>query len=322
VDIQNDQITDFRKAAEGYSAKDGFTTTPNLRGRITKLGGVPVDQVEVDPSARWALKGDRGITYSAKPPRNAEVIEGSYWPEDYSGPPLISFDADLARQLRLKIGDNLSVNVMGREVTATISNFRRIDWGTAGINFFMVFSPGIFERAPHTHLATLRVAGGQESEIYRKLTDSFPNVSVIRVKEAIDAINNVLQRMKTALLAASSVTILAGMLVLGGAMAAGQRRRNYEAVVLKVLGMTRAQILRAYIFEYAILGGVAAALALAAGNVAAWLVITKLMGGTFILDSIGSVEIALLSIFVTVGLGLLGTLSALSAKSSGQLRAA
>ena len=321
VDVQNDQFPAFRTLSESLGGKDGFSSTPSLRGRITKLNGVSSEDAQVDSDGRWALKGDRGVTYSAALPKNASIVEGKYWPIDYTGPPLISFDVDLARQLRLKIGDTMSVNVMGREITGTISNLRKIDWGTAGINFFMVFSPGIFEGAPHTHLATLRVGAGEEEKAFRQLTDAFPNVSVIRIKEAIEAINAILQRMKTALMAASLVTIVAGVLVLGGAMAAGQRRRIYEAVVLKVLGMTRAQVLFAYLVEYALLGLVAAILAVGAGNAAAFAVITQLMGGRFVFDWLGSIQIAILSVVVTVGLGLVGTLGALSAKASGQLRA-
>ncbi len=320
VDIQNDQLPAFQALAKSLGTPDGFTTTPNLRGRITKLGDVPADQAVIDPEARWALKGDRGITYTKSPPKNAKVIEGAFWPEDYQGPPLISFDIDLARQLHLKLGDQISVNVMGRDFTATISNLRKIDWGAAGINFFMVFSPGLFERAPHTHLATLRVPPGTEDSAYRQITDAYPNISVIRVKEAIETVNGILQRLKSALLAASSVTILSGILVLSGAMAAGQRRRIYEAVVLKVLGMTRVQILAAYLLEYAALGLISAVLACAAGSLAGYVVITRVMGGNFTFDLVGAVQIAVISMVLTIGLGLIGTLAALSAKAAPYLR--
>lgn len=320
VDIQNDQLDAFRTAAAAFAPKADFASTPSLRGRIVKVKDQPAEDAPVEPEGRWALKGDRGVTYAATPPQGGAVVEGAFWPPDYAGPPLLSFDAALARAFHVGLGDTLTVNVMGREITGTIASLRKVDWSSGGINFILIFSPGVFEAAPHTHLATLRVAPGREEAAYRALTDAFPNVTAIRVKEAIDGVNAILEKLKTALMAASTITILAGVLVLGGAMAAGQRRRIHEAVVLKVLGMTRAQVLSAYLIEFAALGLVAALIAGAAGTGAAYVVVTRVMGGAWIFLPWTMIGTGALAILVTVGLGLSGTIGALSAKPAPVLR--
>ncbi len=112
-----------------------------LRGRLVALKGVPVDKIEAPPDSRWALDGERGITYAATTPRGGAVTEGTWWPADYQGKPLVSFEAELAERFGLTIGDEVTVNVLGREITATIANLRRVEWESLAINFVMVFSP-------------------------------------------------------------------------------------------------------------------------------------------------------------------------------------
>src|SRR5262249_27621640 len=154
----------------------------------TRLAGVPVESAAVKPEAQWALRSDRGVTYAATPPRGSQVVEGAWWPKDYAGPPLVSFDRDLAHGMGLKVGDTLTVNVLGAHITATIGNLRAIDWGSLGVNFTLVFAPGTLEAAPQTYLATVRVAPESEEQLQRAVTDRFPNVSAIRIKDVLERI--------------------------------------------------------------------------------------------------------------------------------------
>src|SRR5690606_11645690 len=127
IDIQSNQLDDFVTLAEAIPDVSEVNHVPNMRGRIVAVAGVPAERVEVAPEARWALRGDRGITYSAAPPEGAVVVEGSWWPEDYAGPPLVSLDREIAKGMNIGIGDTLTVNVMGREIEAKIANLREID---------------------------------------------------------------------------------------------------------------------------------------------------------------------------------------------------
>src|SRR5262249_22557826 len=164
--------------------------------------------------------------------------------------------------LGLKLGDEVVVNVLGRNITARIANLRTLDWQSLGINFIMVFSPNTFRGAPTADIATVTYPGGASSEeetaLLKALPDEFPTVTAVRVKDALDALGPVVANLVLAVRGASVVTLLAAVLVLGGALAAGQRHRVYDAVVLKTLGATRAQLISAYALEYLMLGAATA----------------------------------------------------------------
>src|SRR5690606_39485376 len=103
----------------------------------------------------WVLRGDRGITYARNVPENSTLSQGEWWLDGYDGEPLVSFAAQEGRELGLKLGDTVTVNVLGRNITARIASFREVQWESLAINFVMVFSPNTFAGAPHSWLATL-----------------------------------------------------------------------------------------------------------------------------------------------------------------------
>lgn len=324
VDIQPDQIDALETLVTGTEGVTGFNRVPMLRGRIAAVNGVPSDELTVAPDVQWALRGDRGITYSATPPEGSTLIRGTWWAEDYSGPPLVSFSEELAQGFGVGLGDRITINVLGRELEAEIANTREIDWTNLGINFVLVFSPGMLSSAPHTVLATVEMNGGSaagEEALEREITTAFPNITSVRVREALEAVNSLLENFSMAVRATGGITLAAGVLVLAGAMAAGFRSRVRDAVVLKVLGATRGRILGIYVREYAALGLATALIASLAGTSAAWVVITMVMEmpWTFLPGTL-AVTVAAATL-VTVALGLLGTWRALSVPSASVLRA-
>lgn len=256
-----------------------------LRGRIVKLKGVPVEDMKAPPEAQWVLNGDRGLSYSETVPEGSNVTEGAWWAPGYSGPPLVSFEAELAGKLGLKLGDTVTVNVLGRNIEATISNLREVHWENLAINFVMVFSPNTLQAAPHNLLATIRLPhgtpGAEEVAMIRDLGRAFPAVSAIRVRDAINQFNKIFDKVMNAVQVAGSVTLLAGALVLAGALSTAQRRRILEAVILKTIGGTRWQILRAHAYEYAFLALAAALVAILLGAAAAWAALYFLMETPF-----------------------------------------
>jgi putative ABC transport system permease protein len=320
IDIQPEQAAAFERLVETVPGVDGVEKVPSLRGRITRLAGRPVGEAKIDPAVAWVLRGDRGLTYAARPPEGAEIAAGAWWPADYRGPPLVSVGEQEGRGLGLSLGDTLTVNVLGREVTATVANFRRIDWASFGINFVLVFSPGLLEAAPHSFIAVAKVPAEGEAALETAVTDRFPNVSAIRVREALASANRILGNIAVAVSATAVVTLAAGMLVLAGALAAGHRRRIYEAVILKVLGGRRLQVLGAYLMEYAILGLAAAAIAAAVGGIAAYVVVTQVMRASWVWLPLTVLEIGALSVIVTVLFGLAGTWAALAERPAPHLR--
>jgi putative ABC transport system permease protein len=270
IDIQNDQLGRFDDIVTHIKGVSGLRSVPSLRARIVSLNGVPAETAQVAPGSQWALRGDRGLTYAAMLPEGSHVVEGTWWPADYAGKPLVSLDADLAHGWHLAVGDTLRANVLGRDIDFRIANLRRIDWRALNINFTLIAAPGLLEHAPQMHIATLRNPPAQDSTLLRAVNDALPNVTGIRVSDVLQAVGDLVGKLAAALSAAGAVTLLSGALVLTGAVAAGQRRRTAEAVVLKTLGATRAQIRGAWLVEFAALGACAGLVAAGIGTLASY----------------------------------------------------
>jgi putative ABC transport system permease protein len=320
LDIQPDQAAGFDAAVRAVPGAGALDRVPMLRGRITAVAGVPVDRLAPKPQAAWALQGDRGITWSATLPPGSRVVAGQWWPADYRGPQLVSLDAEVAAGLGVKPGDTLTVNVLGREITATIANLRRFDWLTLSINFVMVFSPGMLEGAPRTDIATVRADPAAETAIETAVTDRFPNISAIRVRDALEAVDAILRQIAGAVRATAAITLVAGVLVLGGAIIAGHHRRVHDAVVLKVLGATRPALALGFALEYGFLGLVTAALAALLGSVGAWLFVTRALEAPWAPLPGAVAATALIGLLVTLLLGFAGTWRALGEKAAPHLR--
>ncbi|MCZ8376633.1 MAG: FtsX-like permease family protein [Beijerinckiaceae bacterium] len=297
---------------------------PQLRGRIIEINGTPSAEFKAAERVSWVLDGDRGITYSAKPPEGSSIVSGAWWPEDYRGPPLVSFGRDVAEGLGLKVGDRITVNVLGRRITAEIANLREIRWQRLGINFILVFSPNTFQGAPYTFLSTLTPAAGAdpkaEIELTRKVAQGFPAISSVRVRDAINAVEQIVSQLALAIRASSGIALVASILVLAGALAATARTRQQEGVILKTLGATRSTLLKALLVEYAALGAIAAVFGLLCGAIGARFVVVEIMRLDFMVPWMTIVSIAISAFVVTIILGLIGTWHLLGQKPAPYLR--
>jgi putative ABC transport system permease protein len=320
LDIQPSQVADFDRELGAFPTGEGLERVPMLRGRIMKMRDVSVDKIPTPPDNAWVLKGDRGITWSAQPPKGSRLVEGQWWDPNYQGPPLISLDAETAHAFNLKIGDTITVNVLGREITGTIRNLREIDWSNLSINFVMVFSPGMMSGAPQTHIATLHVAPEQEGPLISLLAKDFPNVSAVRVRDAIASAAEILRSVGAAVRAAAGVALAAGVLVLAGAMAAGQQRRIYESVLLKMLGGRRRDIAQSFLWEFALLALSAAAIALVIGSIGAWFFLRRMMETEFVFSPSAALGAVALSLALALVIGFAASWRALGAKAAPFLR--
>ena len=317
--------------AEAFSAFLGsrapdakIERVPMMRGRITALNGVPAGQIKPPEDAAWILDGDRGITYAEILPEGSQILDGQWWNAEEARQPLVSFESDAARALGLTVGSSVTVNVLGRAITAKVANLRKVEWRSLGINFVMVFSPGTFRGAPHADLATLTLPNGPqpklEAEIVRDAAKAFPSVTSVRVKDALDAVNDLVHKLTLAIRGASVVAVLTSLLVLAGALAAGHRARLYDAVVLKVLGATRRRLLLAYVLEYGALGAATAAFGILAGTLAGWGIVARVMRLDFRPDPVGALMVAGLAVAFAVIVGLAGTWRILGQKPAPYLR--
>lgn len=323
ADVQSAEVDAFRKMLTDRRPDAIIEQVPMLRGRIVRVGGRRAEEVKAEQNAAWVLDGDRGVTYSATLPAGSKLTAGEWWPADYKGPPLVSLDGDIARGLGLKIGDEIAVNVMGREIAARIVNLREVDWRSFGINFVLVFTPSTFAGAPHTELISMTVPPGTShasASLVSDVSRAYPTVVILAVREALQQALSLTEKISTAIRAASSITLVTALLTLGGALAAGQRARLYDAVVLRMLGATRRRLILAYLLEFLLLGAATSVFALAAGSVAAQLIVTRLMKLDFVLDWPGLATIVGIGCLTTIGLGLAATWRTLGAKPARVLR--
>lgn len=320
VDIQAAELPRFESLVRAQPGIEDLKQVPSLRARIVAVNGVPADRVHATPDTAWALRGDRGLTYAATPPAGTRIVAGNWWEADYDGPPLVSFDADLARGWGVHIGDTIRVNVLGRDIDLKIASLRDIAWQSLSLNFTLVASPGLLQQAPHTHIATVRVADKDQGALLRAVTDALPNVTGIRVQDVLAAIAVLLDQVAAALTVTGSLTLIAGALVLVGAVAAGQRRRTREAIVLRMLGASRRQIRTAWLVEFASLGIAAGLIAALVGTLASYGVVRFLMhfDWTFLPGRLAATLIASLAMMLVFGYA--GTATALRAKPALMLR--
>ncbi|MCJ8310022.1 MAG: ABC transporter permease, partial [Hyphomicrobiales bacterium] len=333
VDIQSTEFEPFQQTLQELAPEGTVQTLPMLRGRIVSINDVPSSEIKAKEGGEWVLRGDRGITYSADLPPNATLEKGEWWDSNHTGENLLSFTAEEAAEVGVDVGDVIVINVLGRELSARVVNLRNVEWQSMSMNFVMVFSPNTFAGAPHAHLATLRVGektslGNEETaeqvardgEILKQVTTQYPTVTTVRVRDALNAVNGLIGQMATAIRAAALLALAASILVLGGALAAGNRARIHDAVVLKTLGATRRTLITAFVTEYALLGLATAIFALLAGGLASWFVINGIMGFTFTLMPEIALATVISALVFTVGFGLIGTWRVLGQKAAPVLR--
>jgi len=320
IDIQPDQLAGFESAVRSVPGAHEIRQVPMLRGRILKVNGTPASQVRATEDGAWVLRTDRGLTWSAAMPPGTDLVDGTWWPANYSGPPLVSFAAGAARGLGLRLGDSVTVDVLGRPLTARIASLREVQWDTLALNFVMVFSPGMIEHAPQTHIATVYADPSAENAVEKAVTDKFPNVTAIRVREVLNDLGGLMERIAGAVRLTAGITVLAGALVLGGAIAAGHRRRVYEAVILKVLGARRREVLATFLMEYGLLAAATMAIAALVGSVAAWAVLTRVMRADWIFLPGAVAWTGAVAAALTLGLGFAGIWRALGHKAAPLLR--
>ncbi|SFE55193.1 ABC transporter permease [Roseivivax sediminis] len=278
VDIQKDQMPRFLEIVEGDAAVEKVESAPMLRGIITEINGTSAQEVAGD---HWVIQGDRGVTYSDRPSEETRITEGEWWPEDYDGPPQVSFAADEAAEIGLSLGDEITMNILGRDITAEITSFRVVDFSTAGMGFVMSMNPAALEGAPHTFISTVYADAEAEAGVLRAVADEMPNVTAVGVRDAIDRVSQLLAGVSEAVRWGAAATLLTGFLVLIGAAAAGEQARTYEAAVLKTLGASRARILTSFALRAALLGAGAGVVAIVAGIGGGWAVTAFVMETTF-----------------------------------------
>ncbi len=299
IDIQKSQMDEFEKMILGVKDVSNLNKVPNLRGRIRSVNGQDAESALVDSSERWLLRGDRGFTYLTDKPDYSEILEGEWWSADYNGPPIISIVEDVASAFDVGVGDQLTLNILGRDITATVANVRTVDWSTMTINFAITFAPGVLEAAPHSYLATIAAPENVENQILNQVAQKFPNVTAIEVREALQVVSNILGQIAMAMRVIASLALITGILILFSSILSSFRQRRYETILMKVLGITPKVIDKAVRIEFLILGIIAGLLALILGTLSAYLVIVYVMDFSWVWNISISLSIILSSLVIT-----------------------
>lgn len=324
IDVPKAQSAEFDAFLRGWSPKAEIDHVPMMRGRIVAVKGVRAEKLRPREDSAWALEGDRGVTFSDKLPSGSQLVAGEWWDEDAKGKPLVSIESKVAEGLDVVLGDEITVNVLGRDVTARVANLRRVDWRSYGINFVLVFSPATFRNAPYSEMFTISYGSNDEAtrdaRLTRDVAKRFPAVAAIRVKDALDAVDKIASQLALAARVAAGVAILTAILALASALAAGQEARLHDAVVLKTLGATRGWLAGAYLLEFAILGVIACLISLVAGSLAAYFLTENLMKMDFVFRAGPVFATSISALLVTVLLGLAATWRVLGLRPGAALR--
>lgn len=325
LDVRSTDQTAFRDFIHRQAPGAVLGEAPMMRGRIVRIGDVEAANFKAKENAAWVLEGDRGVTFADAPPAGSKLVSGEWWAKDYSGPPLVSLDSEIADGLGLKIGDRLTVNVLGRNVSAKIANLRKVNWRTFAINFVMVFSPNTFKGAPHSVLVSAalgpKATAADEVALLKASVHDYPSVSAVRVHEALEAVQALVAKLAQAIRAASGIALGTSVLVLAGALAANRRARMADAVVLKILGATRGRLMLTFLIEYLTLGVATAGFGVGAGALAAYVIVAKVMGFEFEFAAGSALGAALAGLVLTVALGMTGAWRILGLKPAEFLRA-
>ncbi|MFC3069490.1 ABC transporter permease [Phenylobacterium soli] len=302
-------------------SRETWLRAPFFTGRIVKVRGAPVDPKALPERERWAYDNDISMSAIGPEPPNPQITAGRWWPAGYAGPPLAAVDEDVARGAALKVGDAITVQVLGVEIEARVAALRKVEFGSFGASFPVVFTPSAVAGADLHQVAIAKADRAAEARVVHALAGPFPEVNVISVREQLEAATDLFNRVALAVRGAAAVAALAGLLVLAGAIAARARERTREAAILKVLGASRAQILFAYVLEYGLVGAIAGAAGVALGYVAAWPVVVKVFQAHWSVDWAGVAALLGAAAGLAGAGGLVAAFQALSQRPAPALRA-
>lgn len=322
MDLFEDEATDLKT----YSAADpriaDFSSMPLMRGSIGAINGIaPKDLGRTPPpELAFVFEDEVPFTAAATPPEGSTVISGKWWGPDYTGEPQVSVFERLREPLGLKLGDKLTFRVFGDEITATIGSFRDFAFRSGGVNFAFVLSPNAIADFPVSYLGLMKATPGSERSLQSSLVKDFPSLIFLPVGDALATFATILSSVTTAIEVIGGLAVVSGVLVLAGAMVAGRKQREADAVVMKVLGASRGDVVRAYLVEYGLLGLLSAVLAGLLGLAGTWAFVAFVLELDFWFDPLLIVWVTGATILLTIAVGTLTTWSALSTRPARFLR--
>ena len=319
IDLFDDEVEGIAEIARTDPKIASFSAVPVVRASSFTINGAPPpENVEAPRDISVYFGDEQPLSFSAGVPEGSEVASGEWWPADYSGAPQLSVTDELRESMGLKLGDEITFNIYGEMLTATLTSFRKYDWSRGGVNFPYVLSPGSLDEFPISYFGLLNATEGNQLAVQQQMVEYNPNLVFIPIEEAIDIVRDLVDTISTAISVVGGIALVSGALVIAGALTTGRRQREANAVVAKVLGATRGYLSGALLIEYAVVGILAALVALGLGVLGSWLFSTYVLGAGLSLDPMVVVAVIAGSLALTIGVAMSWT--ALSAKPVSYLR--
>ena len=322
IDIQPNQINQVKAMTSKFIGEDSLNAQPMLRGRVTSINNIKVENLKINKDVNWVLKRDRAFSWSNKTPKNVKIISGKWWPQDYTGPLLLSIGDKVAKGLNVKIGDKIEFNILGRNFEAEIFNTREIIWQNMDINFIFILSKNKIQNAPHSWIATTTTANKEmNNTLIEKIVSNFSNISSVSVEETYVAIKSILNLLITIVNSIAFVTLLSGVIVLAGILNVSKKDKLYEVAIFKILGASPKKIIFLWLQEFLIIGLMASLISILIGMSVSFILVTYIFQIDYYFNYITLMTLSLIVPFLITIVSFLKMLKLIYSKPLDVLRA-
>jgi len=269
---------------------------PFLHARVQAINGVAVRDLKIPASMNWVIRGDRGVSFATEPPAGGQGARTGF-----------SVDAAIAGKLGIGIGDTITLNIGGAVRQGPVTAHHNVDWTRLDLDFPIIAAPGLLDGIPHSYAAALKARPGAHGELEAMIKERFPGVPLIRVADVLRSLAAAMETIVSGLRSAALTCGLAALVVLAGSVLQGVRTRAEEAVLLKVLGARRGQLLRQLAAEFLVLGALVALVAVPLGVLIAHAVAGAAGLTDVSLPWTGGLKLAFATTVLTVMVGLAAT---------------
>ena len=317
IDIQHDQTQTFTQVLDRIAPEAKRTITPLVRSRLHSIDDRLMENWEYKDKRReeWFINREFVLTYMAgPPPKDNEVIEGEWWDEVRSKNAEVSLEQDAAKRLNAKIGSELTIDIQGLPVTATVTSIRKVNWRNMRTNFYMIYSPGALEGAPLTYVATVHVPDQKELELQHAVVEALPNITAVSTRDIVNTIESTVSKLTTLVDFMSGFAIAAGLFILSGSIASTKYRRLRESAILKILGARRKMVTSILGIEYVTLGIISAMVGIGLAQGLSWAVMKYMIKSDWHVQPITIAWAFCFAVLITVATGIFSSLDVIRNK--------
>ena len=253
VGIQKGEKEIFEKNILNMDSNAKIEVVPMVSSGIIKINGVnPNTYIQPDNNSYWVIGSDRRSSWVDEVPEDNPITEGEWWDLTKPNKLQISLDAQVAKDLNIKLGDVFTLNIYGREIDGEIVNFRAVDYRDLSINFAMLFNPQFANNIPHEYLATAKFDLIEKFD-ETSMLDVLPSLSMIKIADYLNKVTDVLNKVFIAVTLISAVTIIIGLIVISSAIMVQGKVKEYQNLVFKILGFSKKEVILSSLIEFIII---------------------------------------------------------------------